>query len=143
MTSKKISLEGRKRTNELTQAHADAAAFKRDLLLSMKDEDEQNRAVEVVYQKEIKAAVRTLARKYQRLREAGTTCKYQYTPYEQHRLFLDSIKDLLAQRAEFYAGQGMEDDAIQEACQEFVDDVRAGLRQIEIHVNPLRVTQKA
>lgn len=141
--NKKISLEGRKRTRELNQDHEDAAAYKKALLLSMKDEVSQNSAVEAVYQKEIKAAVRSLARKHQRLTEAGTSIRLAHSPYEQHKLFLQAMKELLEQRADFYASQGMDNEAILETCQAFIDDVREGLREIGIYTNGLKVTQKA
>lgn len=141
--NKKISLEGRKRTRELNQDHEDAAAFKKELLLSMKDEVNQNSAVEAVYQKEIKAAVRSLSRKYQRLSEAGTSIRLAHSPYEQHKLFVQSMRELLEQRADFYASQGMDDDSIQHACQTFIDDVQHGLREVGIYTNRLKVTQKA
>lgn len=140
--SKTISLEGRKRTKDLNQDHEDAASYKKELLLNMKDDVDQNRAVEAVYQKEIKAAVRHLARKHQRLSEAGTACRFEYSPHEQHQLFLKSFKELLEQRANFYSSQGMDEDSIRETCQRFIDDVRVALKDLGIHMNPLRVTQK-
>ena len=92
-----------------------------------------------VYQREVKAAVMGLIKIHYRLSEAGTLNCRAYSLYEQNKKLVQEIKYLLVKQAEFYASKNMDDEDNRQACQQYVNDIRAGLKLAGIHVNYLEV----
>lgn len=99
-----------------------------------------NKGVEAVYQKEVKAAVSKLYQAWRKLGEAGTYNRLAHTPMQQKRLFLEEIKLVMLERAEFNESQGMNEFGNQQDCQRYVNDIVEGLRAVGLPMNPLSVT---
>lgn len=151
MSSKKeISLLGRKRTKELeldqTQPDKTDKTDKKEQLISLMNSEvipeitpEPSVGPAVIYEKEVKAAVNMLIKMHTQMREAGTSNRRQYSFYEQNRKLINEIRGLLAEKADFYESKGLNDEDNRRACQQYINDIRAGLGAVGILVNYLEV----
>jgi len=95
--------------------------------------------VAVVYEKEVKAAVNFLIKFHSKMRDAGTANRREYSFYEQNKRLVSEIKNLLAEKADFYESKGLDDEENRRACQQYINDLREGLRSVGIFVNYLEV----
>ena len=156
MSKKEISLMGRKRTRELDSSilekrEKEKLEDKKEVLMAMKAEENSKESthqsipqtiplgVAAVYEREVKAAVSSLIKIHYRLSEAGTLNRRAYSVEEQSRKLVQEIKKFLAERADFYASKGMDDEDNRQACQQYVNDVREGLKAAGIKINYLEV----
>ncbi len=163
MSKKEISLIGRKRTRELDNSVSDSEEKEKleekkealIALMAMKTEvnpsepkkpEESKKSVPpvplgvaAVYEREVKAAVAGLIKVYYRLNEAGTLNRRAYSVDDQGRKLVQEIKKYLAERADFYASKGMDHEDNRQACQQYVNDVREGLKMAGIRINYLEV----
>lgn len=163
MSKKEISLMGRKRTRELGSEGEIVSGEKKEALMAMKaeitpeassastvrrpeiqteiqfDTRPPSPGVAVVYEKEVKAAVSGLIKIHYRLSEAGTLNRRAFSIEQQIKQLIGEIRKLLAEKADFYASKGMEDEDNRQACQQYVNDIREGLKQAGIKINYLEV----
>lgn len=163
MSSKKeISLLGRKRTKELELDQAQPGQLdknqpdktdktdKKEQLISLMNSEiipeiipeirqEPSVGPAVIYDKEVKAAVNMLIKMHTQMREAGTSNRREYSFYEQNRKLINEIRGLLAEKANFYESKGLNDEDNRRACQQYINDIRAGLGAVGILVNYLEV----
>lgn len=161
MSSKKeISLLGRKRTKELELDQAQPGQLdktqldkiqpdktdKKEQLISLMNSEiipetipEPSVGPAVIYEKEVKAAVNMLIKMHTQMREAGTSNRREYSFYEQNRKLINEIRGLLAEKADFYESKGLNDEDNRRACQQYINDIRAGLGAVGILVNYLEV----
>ncbi len=166
MSSKKeVSLLGRKRTKDLEpeQMQQDIKQDKKEALRAMIDQESHQElhqelhqdmqpvsqvapqeispplGVAAVYEKEVKAAVNMLIKMHTQMREAGTSNRREYSFYEQNKRLVNELRNLLAEKADFYESKGLDDDDNRRACQQYINDVREGLRAVGIFMNYLEV----
>lgn len=99
-----------------------------------------NKGVEAVYHKEVKAAVSKLYQAWRKFGEAGSYNRLAHTPLQQKRLFLEEMKLVMLERAEFNESNGMNELANQQDCQRYVNDIVEDLRKVGVPLSPLSVT---
>lgn len=159
MSSKKeVSLLGRKRTKDLEpeQVQRDIKQDKKEELMAMMSQETPQETsqeikqdlnqdltpplgVAVVYEKEVKAAVKHLVKMQAHMRDAGTANRRDYSFYEQNKRLVNELRNLLAEKADFYESKGLDDDENRRACQQYINDVCEGLRSVGIFMNYLEV----
>jgi len=140
--TKRVSLAGRRRIQEMAHTVSTAEA-KREELLALKDAadgiDCEPKTPVAKHQSQVRNMVASLQALFEDISTRGTYNKLEYSRRMQHDMLVAEIRKQMLKLADSFTEQGYTLEKTQVICQAFVDDVRVGLASVGIHINPLYV----
>ncbi|MDO8953789.1 MAG: hypothetical protein Q7V63_02970 [Gammaproteobacteria bacterium] len=162
--TKRVSLEGRKRSSELADTSvemkkAELMALQSDQdnlnqtevlealhcrgenLMSMTEAESEPQTAAARHLEEVRNLVAKLQAMVQQFDAAGSAHRRDYSILSQHKALMAEIKKALQEKASIQAEAGMNEKRNMDICQAFVDDVLVGLARIGIKLNPLQVNK--
>ena len=138
--SKTATLAGRLRVQDLMPGIS-TAEIKHQELLDLKafhqaEPKPQETAISK-HQENVSRTVSKLQMLYADISTRGNHNRLDFNRQMQHDLLVAEIRSLTMQLAEGLAGEGYSEEKTRTICQAFIDDVRIGLINVGIYINPL------
>lgn len=146
MTTKRATLAGRRRIQEMAHAVSTVEAKREELLALKGAGNDPQPAVDVEpktpvakHQDEVRGLVSKLQVMYEDISTRGNSNRLEFSRQMQHDMLVTEIRKQMLELADRFSTQGLNIDKVRLICQAFVDDVRIGLSSVGIYINPLYV----